>query len=143
MTRMIFINLPVANLARSRAFYEGIGFTNNAQFSDEAAAGMTLTDEIHVMLMTHEKFMSFSPRPIADPRRMVQALLCYSAESREAVDSTLSDVERSGGVIDPTPADDYGFMYGRSFEDPDGHLWQVMWMDPAAVEQGAAAFENA
>jgi len=143
MSKMIFVNLAVADLERSKRFYEGIGFRNEPKFTDDTAAMMSLSHEINVMIMTREKFLHFSPRPIANAREVAQVLLCYSADSRQAVDATIADVERAGGVIDPTPADDYGLMYGRSFEDPDGHLWQVMWMDPTAVEQGAAAFEAA
>jgi predicted lactoylglutathione lyase len=143
MNRMIFVNLPVTDLERSKAFYEAIGAANEPRFTDETAAMMRFSDEINVMIMTHDKFRGFSPRAIPNPRETAQVLLCLSAGSRDAVDAMLADVERAGGVIDPTQLDDYGFMYGRSFEDPDGHLWEVMWMDPAAAEQGAASFEEA
>lgn len=136
MSRMIFINLPVTDLARSIAFYEAVGATRNPQFSDETAACMVISDTIFVMLLTHEKFASFTSRPIAD-RSTIQALLCLSAESREAVDSTVETAWNAGGRLDPTPLQEFeGFMYGRSYEDPDGHIWEVMWMNPAAAEQG-------
>ena len=130
-TRMIFVNLPVADLPRSVAFYEAAGATRNPQFSDETAACMVFSEAIHVMLLTHEKFMQFSPRPIAG-RDVVEVLLCLSADSRTAVDDILAKIAAIGGRTDPSPPDDHGFMYGRSFEDPDGHLWQVMHMDMEA-----------
>lgn len=130
-TRMIFVNLPVRDLPRSIAFYEAAGATKNPQFSDETAACMVFSEAIHVMLLTHDKFMQFSPRPIAG-RDVAQVLLCLSAESRPDVDDILTRVAATGGKADPTPPDDYGFMYGRSLEDPDGHLWQVMHMDMEA-----------
>lgn len=133
MSRMIFINLPVTDLARSVAFYEAVGATRNPQFSDNTAACMVVSDTIFVMLLTHEKFKTFSNRPIAD-RSTVEALLCLSCESRDAVLAQLDAAVKAGGVPDPTPEQDHGFMYGRSYEDPDGHIWEIMWMDPAAVE---------
>ncbi|WP_061929425.1 VOC family protein [Aureimonas sp. AU22] len=133
MSTLIFVNLPVSDLDRAVAFYEAIGGRKNPQFSDDTAACIVVSETIHVMLLTHAKFMQFSPRPIADVRSAVQALFCLSADSREAVDALVGKVDAAGGKADPTPADDYGFMYGRSYEDPDGHLWQVMWMDVAAM----------
>ncbi len=133
MSRMIFINLPVTDLARSVAFYEAVGATRNPQFSDDTAACMVVSDTIFVMLLTHEKFKTFSSRPIAD-RSTVEALLCLSCESKDAVLAQLDAAVKAGGVPDPTPEQDHGFMYGRSYEDPDGHIWEIMWMDPAAVE---------
>ena len=130
-TRMIFVNLPIRDLPRSIAFYEAAGATKNPQFSDETAACMVFSEAIHVMLLTHDKFMQFSPRPIAG-RDVAQVLLCLSADSRPAVDDILAGIAAIGGKADPTPPDDHGFMYGRSFEDPDGHLWQVMHMDMEA-----------
>mgnify|MGYP002780940378 CR=1 FL=1 len=133
MSRMIFINLPVTDLARSVAFYEAVGATRNPQFSDDTAACMVVSDTIFVMLLTHEKFKTFSSRPIAD-RSTVEALLCLSCESKDAVLAQLDAAVKAGGVPDPTPEQDHGFMYGRSYEDPDGHIWEIMWMDSAAVE---------
>lgn len=139
MQRMVFINLPVADLQKAIAFYEATGATKNAQFSDETAACMVVSEAIYVMLLTHEKFASFTSRPIADARATAQMLLCLSAESRDAVDDFVSKAAAAGGQADPNPAQDHGFMYGRSVEDPDGHVWEVMWMDPAAFagQQGA------
>jgi uncharacterized protein len=143
MAKLIFVNLPVSDLARSIAFYKGVGATQDMRFSDNTAACMVVSDTIHVMLLTHEKFSSFTPKRIPNAHETAQVLLCLSADSRESVDGTVSDAEKAGGSVDPTPHQDYGFMYGRSFEDPDGHIWEVMWMDTEAAmeafgEQSAA-----
>ena len=139
MSKMIFVNLPVSDLARSTAFYEAVGALKNPQFSDDTGSGMVFSDTIHVMLLTHEKFLSFSPRPIPDARRSAQMLLCLSADSREDVDRMVSCAGEGGGKTDPCAVQDHGFMYGRSFEDPDGHIWEVMWMDVAAFASAQSA----
>lgn len=138
MQRMIFVNLPVTDIEASTAFYERIGATKNPQFSSEDTSCMVVTETIFVMIMTHQRFRDFSPKAIPDAHRSAQVLLCLSAESREAVDATVASAE-TGGKADPCPKQDYGFMYGRSFEDPDGHIWEVMWMDPAALTGSATA----
>ena len=143
MSRMIFVNLPVGDLAQSRSFLEALGAVNEPKFTDETAACMTLSDSIHVMLLTHDKFSQFTPRPIADAKTGSEVLLCLSESSRESVDSTLERAVAAGGTADPSPKQDYGVMYGRSVADPDGHIWEIMWMDPAAAEQGAPATEHA
>jgi predicted lactoylglutathione lyase len=133
---MIFVNLPVADLKRSIAFYEAVGATKNPQFSDDTAACMVVSDTIYVMLLTHEKFRQFTPKTIADARSTSEVLLCLSADSRDGVDEMVGKAA-AGGRLDPCPKQDYGFMYGRSFEDPDGHIWEVMWMDvEAAMKAG-------
>jgi predicted lactoylglutathione lyase len=142
MGRMIFINLPVADLATARGFYAAVGAVNEPRFTDDTAACMTLSEHIHVMLLTHAKFASFSPRPIPS-RDTAEVLLCLSADSRDEVDRLCEAAWNAGGRLDPIATQDYGFMYGRSFEDPDGHIWEVMWMDPAAVEKGPEAFAAA
>ncbi|MFL6844124.1 MAG: VOC family protein [Allosphingosinicella sp.] len=129
MPKMIFLNLPVADLDRSVAFYEGIGATKNPQFSNDKAACMVLSDTIFVMLLTHPFYAGFTSKPIADAHATSQALFCVSEESREAVDATVGRAQSAGGKADPGARQDHGFMYGRSFEDPDGHHWEVMWMD--------------
>jgi predicted lactoylglutathione lyase len=129
MPKMIFLNLPVADLDRSVAFYEGIGATKNPQFSNDKAACMVLSDTIFVMLLTHGFYSGFTAKPIADAHASSQALFCVSEESREAVDAAVGRAAAAGGKADPGPTQDHGFMYGRSFEDPDGHHWEVMWMD--------------
>lgn len=138
MSKLIFVNLPVTDLARAKAFYEAVGFTNNPQFTDETAACMVFSDTIHVMLLTHDKFRQFTSRPIAS-RDVTEVLICLSADSREGVDQMVDSAGGAGGKLDPGPTQDYGFMYGRSFEDPDGHHWEVMWMDMAAAQQAATA----
>jgi uncharacterized protein len=140
MPKMIFVNLPVADLARATAFYEAIGAEKNPQFSDDTASCMVISDTIFVMLLTHEKFRQFTPKAIADARRTSEVLLCLSAENRDAVDDMVRRADDAGGNTDPCPKQDYGFMYGRSFEDPDGHIWEVMWMD---VEAATAAMATA
>jgi len=140
MSRLIFVNLPVADLDRSIAFYEAIGATRNPMFSDETAACMVLSDVIHVMILTHDKFRQFTPRPVADAKAGTQVLLCISADSREAVDEIAQKAIGAGGSEVREPQD-HGFMYGRSFEDPDGHIWEPMWMDMAAATQAMGGGE--
>jgi predicted lactoylglutathione lyase len=136
---MIFINLPVTDLARSTRFYEAVGAEKNPAFSNESAAMMVLSDTIHVMLLTHDFYGTFTSKEIADAHRTSQVLLCLSADSREAVDGLVEKAAAAGGKADPSPKQQMGeFMYGRSFEDPDGHHWEVMWMDPAAMQAAAA-----
>ena len=143
MPQMIFINLPVTDLERSISFYEAIGAAKEPKFSNEAAAMMVISDTISVMLLTHPFYASFTSKRIADAHQVSQVLLCLSRDSREAVDEIVSKAGAAGGKIDVGPKQDMGaMMYGRSFEDPDGHHWEVMWMDPAAAEQGASAFET-
>jgi len=138
MPRMIFVNLPVTDLPRATAFYEAIGATKNPMFSDDTASCMVHSETIHTMLLTHDKFLQFSPRPVADAKAACQVLLCLSAESRAEVDDIVTRAGAAGGGVDPGLRIDQGFMYGRSFEDPDGHIWEVMWMDMAAAQTAMA-----
>ena len=138
MARMIFVNLPVSDLARATAFYEAVGAVKNPQFSDHTASCMVFSDTIYAMLMTHDKFRQFTPKQIADARTTSQVLLCLSADSRDAVDDMVGKATGAGGVADPSPKDEYDFMYGRSFEDLDGHLWGVNWMDLEAAPKAPA-----
>lgn len=142
MPKMIFINLPVGDLSRSIHFYEALGAKRDERFCDETAACMVFSDVIHVMLLTHEKFAQFTTRAIADAHKTAQALLCLSADNRAGVDALIEKAGGAGGKKDHGPQQDYGFMYGRSFEDPDGHVWEVVWMDldafMAAKTQAAA-----
>lgn len=142
MSRMIFVNLPAADLGKARAFLEALGAVNEPKFTDEAGACMTFSDSIHVMILTHDKFRQFTP-PIADANGASEVLICLSADSREQVDSFVERGVAAGGTADPAPKQDYGAMYGRSVADPDGHIWEIMWMDPAAAEQGASAIDTA
>jgi len=137
MSKMIFVNLPVADLPAAQAFYEAIGATNNPMFTDETAACMVFTDVIHVMLLTHDKFAQFTPKKIADAKATSEVLICISADSREEVDDITEKALAAGGR-EPREKQDYGFMYGRSFEDPDGHIWEPMWMDMEAATAAMA-----
>ena len=140
MPQMIFVNLPVTDLGKSKAFYEAVGAANNPAFTDETAACMVVTEgSIHVMLLTHEKWATFTSKAIPDAHTTAQVLLCVSADSREDVDGQVDKAVKAGGKADPTPTQDFGFMYGRSYEDPDGHIWEVMWMDPTAIPTGEPA----
>lgn len=136
MSTMLFVNLPVTDLARSVAFYEAVGAVKNPQFSDASAACMVLSDTIHVMLLTHEKWATFTDRAIPDAHRSAQVLLCLSKSEKVEVDAAVDRATQAGGLADPTPTQDHGFMYGRSYADPDGHIWEIMWMDPAAAAGG-------
>lgn len=135
-TKMIFVNLPVADLARSMAFYQALGFTNEPRFSDESAAAMMWSDTIAVMILTHEKWQGFTNRPIAD-RGSSEVSLALALDSKDAVDAMVEAGARHGGTADINPVQDHGFMYGRDLLDPDGHVWGPFWMDPA-VANGAA-----
>jgi len=132
MSKLIFVNLPVADLAAAKAFYEAIGARNNPQFTDDTAACMVLSETIHVMLLTHDKFSQFTPKRIADARQVSEVLICISADSRDEVDE-ITDKALAAGGREPREKQDYGFMYGRSFEDLDGHIWEPMWMDLEAA----------
>ena len=136
MPRMIFVNLPVADLKRATAFYEAIGATRNPQFSDETASCMVFSDTIYAMLLTHAKYAQFTSKTIVDARTGSEVLIALSADSREEVDALVGKAKAQGVTIDPTPTQDFDFMYGRSFEDPDGHIWEVMWMDVEAATSG-------
>ncbi|SPU42634.1 VOC family protein [Brevundimonas diminuta] len=124
MPKLIFINLPVADLPRSVAFYEAVGATLNPLFSDETAACMVFSDTIHAMLLTHEKWATFTDRAIPDAKKTAQVLICVSEDSREGVDAVVDRAAAAGGQADPNARQDYGFMYGRSYADPDGHIWR-------------------
>lgn len=142
MPKLIFVNLPVADLDRSMAFYSAIGAVNEPKFTDPTAACMMVSDAIGIMLLTHDKFRQFTPKAIPDARATCQVLNCLSVDSRTEVDALAEKAGRAGGRTDVALPQDYGLMYSRSVEDPDGHVWELMWMDPAAAEQGASAFEE-
>ncbi|MGL4810854.1 MAG: VOC family protein [Beijerinckiaceae bacterium] len=132
MPTMIFVNLPVKDLNKSKAFYEAVGFTNNPQFTDETAACMVLSEHIYVMLLTHAKFLQFTDKSIIDARKQIQTLLALSEESRAAVDARFQQWLKAGGR-EASPMQDHGFMIQRSLEDPDGHVWEIFHMDMSAV----------
>ena len=133
MPQMIFVNLPVKDLKKSMAFFEALGFSFNPQFTDDTAACMVISETIFAMLLTHEKFASFSPKPIADTSQSLEVLTALSRDSREAVDAIVSAALAAGGTTYSEPKD-YGFMYAHGFQDLDGHVWEVMWMDEGATQ---------
>jgi predicted lactoylglutathione lyase len=131
--RKIFVNLPVKNLDTSMTFFKALGFSFNAQFTDENSASMVISDTIYATLVTYGKFKEFSNKPIADATKTTEVVTCLSAESREEVNKMVDAALYAGAqkLLEPL---DYGFMYLRSFQDPDGHLWEIMWMDTATVK---------
>jgi len=135
MNRMIFVNLPVADLQTSIAFYEAVGATADPHFKGDGAQMMRFSDDICVMLASHARFDGFleGTRARIDPKQGAQAIFCLSADSREEVDAVAAAAAGTGADVDITPADDYGYMYGRNFVDPDGHVWQMSWMDVEAA----------
>ncbi|HJT40164.1 MAG TPA: VOC family protein [Sphingobium sp.] len=137
--KMIFVNLPVKDLSASIAFYEAVGAVRNNDFADDSAQMLSFSEAIHVMLLTHERFSGFTPRKIPDAHETAQVLLALSEASRADVDATVKKALAAGGA-EPNPQQDYGFMYGRSFADLDGHIWEVSWMD---VEAALAANKEA
>lgn len=131
---MIFVNLPVKDLDRSVDFFTRLGYTFNPQFTDESATCMIVSDTIYVMLLTEAYFRTFMPKEVCDTSRYAEVLVALSAESREAVDETVRKAVAAGGSTYAEPQD-HGFMYQHGFQDPDGHIWELVWMDPSAVEQ--------
>jgi uncharacterized protein len=139
MTQMIFVNLAVKDVAASTAFYEAIGFTKDPRFSNENASSMQLSDTIVFMLLSHDFFKTFTPKAIPDSTTSNEVLLCISRESRAEVDAIVEKAVAAGGKGDISAPDDHGFMYGRSFEDLDGHAFAPMYMD---LEAAMAAFPD-
>jgi predicted lactoylglutathione lyase len=132
MATKIFVNLPVADLPKSIEFFTKLGYSFNQQFTDETATCMIVAEDIYVMLLTQEKFRTFTPHPISDARKSTEVLICLSCGSRAQVDDTVRKAVAAGGNTYNEPQD-HGFMYAHGFQDLDGHIWEVMWMDPAAV----------
>jgi uncharacterized protein len=137
--RMLFVNMPVADLDRSKVFFAKLGFSFNPNFTDETAACMLVGEQASIMLLSHEKFAAFSKLPTADPATHALALYSFSVSSREEVD-TVAEAALAAGGVEVDGLEDYGFMCSRSFFDLDGHGWQVMWMDPVAAQKGPAEF---
>jgi predicted lactoylglutathione lyase len=133
MTTQVFINLPVKDLDKSKAFFAHLGYSFNPQFTDHNAACMIISDTIYVMLLTEPFFKGFIKKSIADAHSTKETLICFSVESRESVDQLVNKALEAGGSC-PMPTQDHGFMYYRSFEDIDGHHWEVMYMDPNHVQ---------
>lgn len=138
MPRQIFVNLPVRNLASAIAFYQAIGAEQNLQFSDDTAACMVISDTIFVMLLTHAKWATFTSKPIVDAHRDSEVMLALSCDSRAAVDTLADAAGAAGGKADVNPKQDLGFMYDRSFEDVDGHIWEAFHMDVSQMPNGQA-----
>ncbi len=129
MSKQIFVNLPVKDLNVSMAFFRQLGYTFNEQFTDETAACMVISENIYAMLLTHAKFSEFTPKQIADATQTTEVLTALSMDSRESVNDICGKAIAAGGS-EAKSAYDYGFMYGRSINDPDGHIWEYFWMDP-------------
>lgn len=134
MATKIFVNLPVKDLNQSIDFFTKLGFKFNPQFTDETATCMIVGEDIFVMLLTHDKFKTFTPKEICDATKSTEVLVCLSAESREAVDEMIRQAVTAGGTTYSKPQD-HGFMYGHGFQDLDGHTWEIMFMEPSAVNQ--------
>jgi predicted lactoylglutathione lyase len=133
MSTMIFVNLPVKDLKRSMEFFTRLGYRFNPQFTDETAACMIISDTIYAMLLTEEKFREFTPKEVCDASRYTEVLVALSAESREAIDELVRKAVEAGGSTYSEPQD-HGFMYQHGYQDPDGHIWELVWMDPSAVQ---------
>ncbi len=134
MSKMIFVNLPVRDLAASTRFYLALGGTLNSHFSSDRASSIMFSDAIGVTLLTHDHYREFTQRPIGDARRDSQSMIALTVGSRDAVSATLENAVAAGGRADPNPPQDLGFMVNRHVEDPDGYVWEIMWMDPKAVQ---------
>jgi predicted lactoylglutathione lyase len=132
MARKIFVNLPIKDMARSQAFFRALGFSFNPQFTNEQGACMVIAEDIYAMLLVEPFFQTFTKKPVADARKSTEVLVCLSCDSREEVDALVKKALAAGGTA-PNAPQDHGFMYGHGFEDLDGHVWELMWMDPAAV----------
>jgi predicted lactoylglutathione lyase len=133
MATKIFINLPVKNLDNTKAFFNKLGYSFNPQFTDEKAACMVISEDIYAMLLTEPFFQGFTKKPICDATQSTEAIIALSADSRAAVDE-LADKAMAAGATQYAEPADHGFMYQRSFADLDGHQWEIIWMDPAAVQ---------
>lgn len=127
MKTKISINLPVADLARSRAFWKALGYTENPQFTGEGCGGIVISEEIQMMLMTHEMFVKFSPKAVCDTSKFNQVIFCLFCDSRKMVDDMVAKAVAAGGSVFEK-AEDHGFMYSHSFIDPDGHGWGLAYM---------------
>ena len=134
--RKIFVNLPVKDLERSMQFFANLGFRFNPQFTDETAACMVISEDIYAMLLTEKKFAVFTPKPICDAAKTTEVLVALSCESREEVEDLVRKAVASGGSV-YADAKDYGFMYQHGFQDPDGHIWELIYMQPEAVKQSS------
>jgi Predicted lactoylglutathione lyase len=132
MTTKIFVNLPVKSLDKSVAFFKALGFKFNRQFTDQTAACMVISDDIYAMLLTHAKFKEFTSKAIADARKMTEVLTCIAVDTKAKVKKIVERAVAAGGR-EPRGPQDHGFMIQRSFEDLDGHIWEIIWLDPKAT----------
>ena len=132
MARKIFVNLPIKDMERSKAFFTALGFSFNPQFTNEQGAGMVISEDIYAMLLVEPFFQTFTKKPIADATKSTEVLVCLSCDSRAEVDELVKKALAAGGKA-PNPTQDHGFMYAHGFEDLDGHLWELVWMNPAAA----------
>jgi predicted lactoylglutathione lyase len=134
MAAKIFVNLPVKDLYKTRAFFTQLGYSFNPQFTDDKAACMVISDDIYAMLLVEDFFKTFTTKEIVDAKKSVECLICLSADSRQAVDELISKAIAAGGSTYNNPQD-HGFMYQHGFQDPDGHIWEIIWMDPATISK--------
>jgi len=134
MATQIFVNLPVRNLNKSIEFFTQLGYTFNPQFTDETATCMIVSNDIFVMLLTEAKFKMFTPKPICDATLSTEVLICLSCESRAEVDEMVKKAVAAGGTIYNEPQD-HGFMYAHGYQDLDGHIWELIYMEPGAINQ--------
>ena len=132
MSRKIFVNLPIKNMERTKAFFGALGFSFNPQFTNEQGACMVIADDIFAMLLVEPFFQTFTKKPVADATKSTEVLICLSCESRADVDALVRKAIAAGGTS-PNPPQDHGFMYGHGFTDLDGHVWELMYMDPNAA----------
>lgn len=137
MSKAIFVNLPVADLDRATQFYEAIGCTRNAQFSDDKASSMVWSEHITFQLLARDYFSGFAPKPVSDAHATAQVILCLSRDAREEVDGLIEAAREAGGGIDARAPIELDFLYNRAFEDPDGHLFEVVWVNPAAMTESS------
>lgn len=141
MSTQIFVNLPVKDLQQSVAFFTKLGFQFNPQFTDETATCMIVSENIFVMLLTYEKFKTFTPNAICDATKSTEVLTCLSVESRAKVDEMVREAVAAGGITYNEPQD-HGFMYGHGFQDLDGHIWELIYMELSAIEQAESTKEK-
>ncbi len=141
MSTQIFVNLPVKDLQQSIAFFTKLGFQFNPQFTDETATCMIVSENIFVMLLTYEKFKAFTPNAICDATKSTEVLTCLSVESRAKVDEMVREAVAAGGITYNEPQD-HGFMYGHGFQDLDGHIWELIYMEPSAIKQAESTKEK-
>jgi predicted lactoylglutathione lyase len=132
MARKIFVNLPIQDMERSKAFFAALGFSFNPQFTNDQGACMVISEDIYAMLLVQPFFQTFTKKPISDAAKSTEVIVCLSCDSRDEVDAMVKKALAAGGKA-PNAPQDHGFMYGHGFEDLDGHLWELMWMDPNAA----------